>query len=92
MNPRGLVPVDRWLGLRGAVLEPAAMLFVAVERDGKADDCRGCVFRHQMAAVCREACSMAVRAGQRDCEAPTDPGKRIIYVASPNDPRQSPLF
>lgn len=87
-----LVAVADWLGLRGGVLEPAAMLFVAVDRDGKADTCNGCLFRHQRAAVCREACALAIRAGQKDCDSPTDPGKRIIYVAPPNDPRQSPLF
>ena len=87
-----LVAVTDWLGLRGGALEPAAMLFVAVERDGRADTCNGCLFRYQRAAVCREACSMAVRSGQRDCEAPTDPGKRIIYVAPPNDPRQLELL
>lgn len=87
-----LVSVADWLDLHGDALSPAAMLFVAVERDGKADTCNGCLFRHQRAEVCREACSMAVRAGSRDCDSPTDPGKRIIYVAPPNDPRQSPLF
>lgn len=34
MLPAGLIEVDRWLGLRGDALSPAAMLFVAVERDG----------------------------------------------------------
>lgn len=92
MLPAGLIEVDRWLGLRGDALEPAAMLFVAVGRDGKPDTCNGCLFRHQRAAVCRMACEMAVRAGQRDCESPTDPGKRIIYVAPPRDPRQLELL
>lgn len=92
MLPAGLIEVDRWLGLRGDVLSPSAMLFVAVERDGKAGDCRGCTFRHQRVSVCREACNLAVRAGQRDCDSPTDPGKRIIYVAPPNDPRQLELL
>lgn len=87
-----LVAVTDWLGLRGDALEPAAMLFVAVERDGKAGDCRGCTFRHQRVAVCREACALAIRAGQKDCDSPTDPGKRIIYVALPNDPRQLELL
>ena len=90
MLPAGLIEVGRWLGLRGVALEPAAMLFVAVERDGSG--CRSCVFAGQRVAVCKAACEMAARAGQKDCDSPTDPGKRIIYVAPPNDPRQSPLF
>ena len=90
MNPRGLVPVADWLGLRGVVLEPAAMLFLAVERDGTG--CRSCLFAGQRVAVCKAACELASRASMPDCDSPTDPGKRIIYVAPPNDPRQSPLF
>ena len=90
MLPAGLIEVDRWLGLRGEVLTPAAMLFVAVERDGTG--CRSCLFAGQRVAACKAACELAARAGQRDCDAPTDPGKRIIYVAPPNDPRQSHLF
>lgn len=90
MNPRGLVPVDRWLGLRGVALEPAAMLFVAVERGGTG--CRSCLFAGQRVAVCKAACEMAARAGQKDCDSLTDPGKRIIYVAPPNDPRQLELL
>jgi hypothetical protein len=27
-----------------------------------------------------------------DCDSTTDPGKRIIYVAPPNDPRQLELL
>lgn len=89
MLPAGLIEVDRWLGLRVEILEPAAMLFVAVERDGTG--CRSCLFAGQRVAVCKAACELATRANQLDCDnAP--PGKRIIYVAPPNDPRQSPLF
>lgn len=87
-----LVAVADWLDLHGDALEPAAMLFVAVERDGKTDTCNGCLFRHQRAAVCRAACEMAARASMPDCDSPTDPGKRIIYVAPPNDPRQLELL
>ena len=90
MLPAGLIEVDRWLGLRGEILEPAAMMFVAVERDGSG--CRGCAFAGQSVAVCKAACELAARASMPDCDSPTDPGKRIIYVAPPNYPRQSPLF
>ena len=85
-----LVAVADWLGLRGVVLEPAAMLFVAVERDGSG--CRSRLFAGQRVAVCKAACELAVRAGQKDCDSPTDPGKRIIYVAPPRDPRQLELL
>jgi len=90
MLPAGLIEVDRWLGLRGDALTPSAMLFVAVERDGTG--CRSCIFAGQRVAVCKAACELASRAGQRDCDSPTDPGKRIIYVAPPNDPRQLELL
>lgn len=90
MLPAGLIEVDRWLGLRGDALSPAAMLFVAVERDGSG--CRSCIFTGQRVAVCKAACDLAARAGQKDCDSPTDPGKRIIYVAPPNDPRQLELL
>ena len=46
-----LVSVADWLGLRGGVLDPAAMLFVAVERDGTG--CRSCIFAGQRVAVCK---------------------------------------
>lgn len=85
-----LVSVADWLGLRGGALDPAAMLFVAVERDGSG--CRSCLFAGQRVAVCKAACELAARASMPDCDSPTDPSKRIIYVAPPNDPRQSPLF
>lgn len=63
MLPAGLIEMNhRWLGLRGDVLEPAAML-LAVERSSRADTCNGCLFRHPESRECREACSMAVRAG-----------------------------
>lgn len=85
-----LVAVTDWLGLRGDALKPASMLFVAVERDGSG--CRSCLFAGQRVAVCKAACEMAARASMPDCDSPTDPGKRIIYVAPQHDPRQSPLF
>lgn len=85
-----LVAIDRWLGLRGEILEPAAMLFVAVERDG--NGCRSCLFAGQRVAVCKAACELAARASMPDCDSSTDPGKRIIYVAPPRDPRQHKLL
>ena len=92
MLPAGLIEVDRWLGLRGDALEPAAMLFVAVERVGEPGNCKGCLFNGQRVAVCREACRIAALAGQQDCDSRAPIGSRIIYVAPPNDPRQLELL
>lgn len=92
MLPAGLIEVDRWLGLRGDEIDPAAVSFVAVERRGESGNCRGCIFSGQRASVCAAACKLAARCGIVDCDSPTDPGKRIIYVAPPNDPRQLELL
>lgn len=92
MLPAGLIEVDRWLGLRGDEIIPASLSFIAVERQGEPGNCRGCVFSGQRHRVCVAACELAVRCNMPDCDSPTDPGKRIIYVAPPNDPRQHKLF
>lgn len=87
-----LVAVTDWLSLRGDEIIPASLSFIAVERQGEPGNCRGCVFSGQRHRVCVAACELAVRCNMPDFDSPTDPGKRIIYVAPPHDPRQSPLF
>jgi hypothetical protein len=69
-----------WRGPRDAeALDPAALDFTSKPHGA---GCRGCLFRGQWAAVCREAGRLAVRAQMKDCE------DGVIYQLAVRDPRQ----
>ncbi len=69
------------------VLEPGRMQYRAQAQstDWAIHECSGCIFRHQDAAVCREAARLAVLAGMPDCDF------GVIYREIETDERQLSL-
>lgn len=72
------------------VLEPAKLAYrAAIQPEDAVDECAGCVFFRQAAAVCAEAARLAVLADLPDCDHPDpDTGRQVIYLLRATDPRQ----
>jgi hypothetical protein len=64
-------------------MDPTRMRFSQHARpllDDQEENCRGCLFKRQKAAVCRLANQVAQQLGLRDCDAVDAFGEVVIYV------------
>ena len=77
-----MLPLHKFVGPRDRdVLDPETMVYRVQPAINKKNQCKGCAFERQAAAVCRAASARAVSAGLEDCDA------GFIYVMP--DPRQT---
>jgi len=81
----------KWEGKTAAPIDPATIRFMAAKAPVYAD-CEGCVFIGQRTAVCGQASTLAVEAGEVDCDDPWPAGGSVIYVIDKRDPRQLDLL
>jgi hypothetical protein len=76
----------QWRGERAAPVDPATICFTAI-KEKRGNECAGCLFEHQSAAICDRAIFSAVAKDLPHCSPRT--GSTFIYVLDRmTDPRQ----
>jgi hypothetical protein len=81
-----------WTGDTAAPIDPDTIRIKAVQAP-IFGECDGCHFMGQRASVCFRAASIAVAAGDPDCDhVLIAPKRTVIYVLDKSDPRQIPLI
>jgi hypothetical protein len=89
MNAASLGPM--WEGHNAKPIDPAATRFKAAPALVR-DECDGCVFCGQRAAVCRQVEAIAAANNIIDCDGRLSDGSSVIYVVDKSDPRQMDLL